>query len=278
MSAAASQRTPPVWWLMFKREMSELWLGGRGFNLLILFCLLMSLTTWLLATNSELNLTPREEIQFIALQAIMTFGLFLGLVIAAESIAGERERTTLEALLLTPGSRRQIVVGKYLTALSLWPAALLLAIPYMFALERDTGLVWRALAWGAPLGTLLALTFTGIGMIVSLWSNTGRTSLFISLLFYLASLLPAQLPGEFMATPIGLLVQAAGPLEAAKQFLQHTLVSGEPVADNVMFVIIPALVALVVLAVLFLYAAPRLQFNGVRGLRRAGTPAREGGQ
>ena len=35
----------PVWWLVFKKEFSDLWIGGRALVLLILFTVVMSLTT-----------------------------------------------------------------------------------------------------------------------------------------------------------------------------------------------------------------------------------------
>jgi ABC-type transport system involved in multi-copper enzyme maturation permease subunit len=92
----------PVWRLVFKQEMIELWLGQRVLNLLILFTVLMSITAFLLATNNELTLLPLSETLLVALTAAITFGLFNGLIISAESITGERERATLEALLLTP--------------------------------------------------------------------------------------------------------------------------------------------------------------------------------
>ena len=39
-----------------KQELLELWAGGRVLNFLVLFTLLMSLTAFLLATNTELHL------------------------------------------------------------------------------------------------------------------------------------------------------------------------------------------------------------------------------
>ena len=251
----------PIWWLVLKRELAELWIGGRALNLLILFSVLMSITAFLLATNSELSLFTPQHMLYVALQANITFGLFIGLIIAAEGISGERERATLEALLLTPTSRRQIVIGKYLAALSLWPSALILSIPYMTALSRGDPVLGQALLWGALLGSILAVTFTGFGMLVSIWSNSSRTSLFVSLLIYLLSLLPSQLPGETQATSLGAFIQAANPLEAARQFLQKILLDSLPVGEANIFLLAPMVLAAVVLGVLFLFAAPRLRLE-----------------
>ena len=275
MDATHMVAPPPVWRLVLKRELTELWLGGRALNLIILFSVLMSITAFLLATNSELNLTPPNEMEAITLQAIITFGLFIGLIIAAESISGERERATLEPLLLAPTSRRQIVVGKYLAALSPWLAAMILAIPYMLLLSQGDPIVWTAMFWGFLLGSLMAVTFTGLGMIVSIWSDSGRTSLFVSLLLYLLSLLPTQLPGELQTTVFGAIMQAAGPLEASRQFLQYTLVQGKAFSESWFFLAACFAAPLVVLGVLFFFSAPRLHIEG--GIRAGIAGGKKGG-
>ena len=77
------------------------------------------------------------------------FGALLALLAAADAISGERERGTLESLLLTPVPRRHLVSGKLLAALSLWFAALIVAVPYIWFLGRDVGAVDDALA-GRP--------------------------------------------------------------------------------------------------------------------------------
>ena len=254
----------PVWWLVFKQELIELWVGGRVLNFLILFSVLMSITAFLLATNNELSLLPLKQTVFVALTAAITFGLFNGLIIAAESISGERERATLEALLLTPISRRQIVVGKFLAALSPWPAALILSIPYIAVLSQGDEVLGQALLWGTLMGSVLAVAFIGFGMLVSIWSNSNRISLFVSLLVYVLSLLPAQLPTEFQATLAGAFIAATNPLEASRQFLQKTLMESRPIGEVWIFLVAPAVLTALILGLLFLYAAPRLRLEGGR--------------
>ena len=264
----------PVWWLVCKEELSELWLGGRVLNLLILFSVLLSITAYLLATNNELSLTPPALMELIAVQGTITFGLFIGLIIASESISGERERTTLESLLLTPSSRRQLVAGKYLAALSVWPAALVLSIPYMVTLAQGDPIVVPALLWGALLGTVLAAIFTALGMVVSIWSSSNKVSLFVSLLIYVLCLLPSQLPGQVQATPALTAIRVIDPVEATNQLLQKILANSDPQvgtgvdpvplsAIGVYFAGLAVVGALIV-GLLFIFVAPRLHLEGGR--------------
>lgn len=252
---------PRVWWLQFRQELDELWVGGKALNLLILYSVLMSITAFLLATNSELSLTPPRTMIVVTIQSAISFGLFLGLIIASESLSGERERATLEPLLLTPASHRQIILGKFLAALSPWPIAYALTIPYVAVLAQGDLALVPALAWGALLGTLVAIVFTGIGLLVSMWSNSSRTSLFVGLLVYLATLLPAQLPGEFQSTAAGAAIQAIDPLEAVRVFLRQGFVDVRPVEELWPLLYAPVAVTIGVVGAIFLSSGGRLSLT-----------------
>ncbi|TAL09878.1 MAG: hypothetical protein EPO00_05265 [Chloroflexota bacterium] len=252
---------PRVWWLQFRQELDDLWVGGKALNLLVLYTVLMSITAFLLATNSELSLTPPRTMIVISIQSAISFGLFLGLVIASESLSGERERATLEPLLLTPASHRQIILGKFLAALSPWPIAYALTVPYVAVLAQGDLALVPALTWGALLGTLVAVAFTGIGLLVSMWSNSSRTSLFIGLLVYLATLLPAQLPGEFQSTAAGAAIQAIDPLEAVRVFLRQGFVDVRPVEELWPLLYAPVVVTIVIVGAIFLWGGGRLSLT-----------------
>jgi ABC-type Na+ efflux pump permease subunit len=261
-SSLGARGSRPVWMLVLTQELRELWVGGRALNLLVLFSVLMSGTAFLLATNSELSLATPRLAMVVVLQSAITFGLFIGLIVAAESVSGERERATLEPLLLTPADRRQILLGKYLAALSPWPAAMVLAIPYIVVLAQGDVALDIALVWGAVLGTLLVASFTGIGLLASIWSGSSRSSLFVALLVYLLALLPAQLPGEFLASPAGAAVQALVPLESVRQFLNQYLVDGVALDDARLLLVAPTVALAAILVVVFGVAAPRLGLDG----------------
>ena len=252
----------PVWWLVFKQELTDLWVGGRVLILLILFSVVMSITSVLREVESQLSLIPPAEMVFLTLLGSVSFGLFIGLIIGADSISGERERATLEALLLTPISRRQIVVGKFLAALSPWPVTLILSIPYIAVLSQGDEILGQALLLGALLGGVLAVAFTGFGMLVSIWSNSNKISLFVSLIVYLIFLIPTQFPGSAQKGDLGYLIQQLNPMQATSEFLEKVLVNNRTVQEKSPYLVAATLSAVVVLGLLFLYAAPRLRLEG----------------
>lgn len=260
--------------LVLKQELVELWVSGRALNLLVLFSVLMSITAYLLATNNEIGLVPPEQTVVVALTAAITFGLFVGLVIAAESVTGERERATLEPLLLTPASHRQILFGKSVAALSVWPAAFTLSIPYVVTLSRGQAVLWPALFWGAVAGTVLSIGFVGFGMLVSIWSDSTRTSLFVCLLAYAVTLIPSQLPVRLQESVPGSVLGVLDPVESAAQLLTRTVQEGSPLGRVWPFIVAPVVVTGLVLVVLFWFAAPHLGLRAGRGLDGGGARIR----
>jgi len=88
--------------------------------MMLAFSLLLSVTAYLVATNQALNFLEQREAVNLTLQIGVAVGALIVLLGAADALSGERERGTLESLLLTPAPRRDVVLGKGLAALSLW--------------------------------------------------------------------------------------------------------------------------------------------------------------
>lgn len=256
-----STGTAPTWWLVFVRELNELWMGGKAPVLLLIFSVLLGIMTYVMASNSELSLIPPQEMVYETLKAAIAVGLFISMIIGADSISGERERSTLEGLLLTPTSRRQIVVGKFLAGISPWPIAMAIAIPYMKVLSQGDEVFSAAVPWGILTGTILAPAFTGMGMLASFWSNSNKTSLFTGLGLYVLFLLPSQLPGRAQTGLMGSLLQQVNPIASTNHFLSKMLVNNRTFAEWWPWLIAPAALALLVYGLLFAYASPGLRLE-----------------
>lgn len=267
--AGATGRGSPTWWIVFKRELADLWIAGKALYMTLIYTVVLGAMTYLLASNSELSLIPPKEMVYETVKIAISFALFIGLIIGADAFSGERERNTLEGLLLTPTSRRQIVVGKYLASLSVWPVAMLIVIPYLAILAQGDEILLPAIGWGALLGSVLALAYIGLGMLVSFWSGTNRTSYFVSLALYIFLLVPAQLPGRAQTGAAGQFVQWVNPLAAANHFMSKHLVNYRPLSEFWNWLISPVVFALIVAGILLLYAAPglRLEPGRASGLR-----------
>jgi len=252
----------PTWWLIFTRELHELWMGGKAPVLVLIFSILLAIMTYVLASNSELSLIPPQEMTYETLKAAIAVALFISLIIGADSISGERERATLEGLLLTPTSRRQIVFGKFLAGISPWPVCLAVTIPYMHVISQGNEVFGQAVIWGAITGSILTPAFTAMGMFGSFWSNSNKTSLFIGLGIYVLFLLPTTLPGRAQTGVMGSLLQQVNPIASINHFLSKILVNNRTLGEWWPFLISSAVFAALVYGLLFLYAAPSLRLEG----------------
>jgi len=262
-----SEKASPTWWLVFKREMADLWVGGKALNLMLIYSVVLGVMVYIYSFNSELSLIPPKEATYEMLKNAMSISLFIGLIIGADALSGERDRGTLESLLLTPTNRRQIMAGKFLAGLSQWPAAFLIALPFMKVLSQGDAVLGPAIFWGAVTGTMLAVGYTGVGMFVSFWSASNKTSYFISLGIYILFLVPAQLPGRAQTGAAGQFLQWVNPLAAVNHFLSKHLVNYRPFSEYWTWLESPVVFALLMVILLFFYAAPGLRIEAGRKSR-----------
>jgi ABC-2 type transport system permease protein len=262
-----SSSTRGAWMTVFRQEVVELWVGGRAINLLILYSLLLGLMTFLLATNTELNLIPPKEMVFLTLLNTISFGVFIGMIVGADGISGERERGTLEVLLLTPASRRQLILGKLLASLTPWPAAFLISLPALFVVSQGDEVFGQAVVLGVIIGSALAIAFAGFGLLVSTWSNSNKTSMFICLIVWLLLFMLTQLPGEVQKGDFGYFVQRINPMQATSEFMEKVLVNNRTIFERDEYLRSSVVAVVLVLFLLFVIAAPRLRLDAGRARR-----------
>lgn len=251
----------PAWWLVFTKELVDLWVGGKALYLILAYSVFLGFQSYAQLKTSETSLIPPKEMVFALLQIVIYVGGLIGLIIGADSISGERERGTLEALLLTPGSRRQIIVGKFLAGLSPWPVAMLIAIPFLKTLSQGDPIFGQSLYWGGIAGSLLAIGFTGLGMLISFWSNSNRVSFFVSLGIYLVILLPTSWPARTVRGFVAKFFQRMNPLEGTNEFLEKILVNNRPFSQYEIWLRTPEVFAALMVGILLIYAASRLRID-----------------
>ncbi|HET9761406.1 MAG TPA: ABC transporter permease subunit, partial [Nocardioidaceae bacterium] len=240
-----------------EQELRDLWLSGRGFAMMLAYTVLLSIITYLVASNQELNFLEQREAVSLTLQVAVAVGGLLVVLVAADAVSGERERGTLESLLLTPSPRRSIIIGKGVAAVSLWLVAFALALPYFWWIGRDVGTFGTAVVGGFVVGTLLALALTGIGLLITSFSQSNGLSLALSFVVLLALYAPHQMPAEATRGWAGELVQRLDPFSSGLLYLERLIVNDHSLTQDASLLVVPALWA-VVLPALALLAAGRL--------------------
>jgi ABC-2 type transport system permease protein len=224
---------------------------------------LLSTTTYLVATNQELNFLEQREAVSLTLQVGVAVGGLLVAITAADSISGERERGSIENLLLTPAPRRVLVVGKGIAALSLWVGAFLLTVPYLWWLGRDVGTFGTAVAGGMIVGSLLALFLAGVGLLISTFATSNGLSLAVSIFVLLALYAPTQMPNTSLRGWVGELLVRLDPFTSGLGYLDMLVINGHAATQDANLLVAPFLAALIaVLAAVALAARLRLLPRG----------------
>ncbi|MGH3065591.1 MAG: ABC transporter permease, partial [Gaiellaceae bacterium] len=241
VGSAPADRASPGWLVVLRQELRDLWLGGRGFVLIFAFSLLVGIIAYLVATNTDLNFLEQRESTSLTLQVAIAIGGMLTLLVAADAVSGERERGTLETLLLSPVSRRALTGGKQLAAISLWLAAFAVTVPYVWFLGHGVGIVDEALVAGLAVGTLLAVFLSSLGILVSCFAASNRVSISLSLFVLLAFLAPTQLPAGAQQAWAGDLLLRVNPLTAGERYVSKIVVSGHSWTEDISWLLSPVI-------------------------------------
>jgi ABC-2 type transport system permease protein len=250
-------RRMPGWAVVARQELRDLWFSGRGLPLALAFSVLVSVITYLAASGRTLNFLEQHEAVNLTLQVAVAVGALLALVTTADAISGERERGTLEALLLTPVARGHLAAGKLLAGITVWLAALAVTAPYIWFLGHGVGAVGDALAAGLTVGTLMAVALASLGLTISALSDTNRLSLSIGLFALLALFAPTLLPTGAQQSWFGELLMRVNPLTAGEHYIGKIVVDQHGWTQDASWLVSP-LVGAVAFSAIAILAAPRL--------------------
>jgi ABC-2 type transport system permease protein len=225
------------------QELRDLWLTGRGLPLILAYAVLLSVTSYLVASNQALNFLEQREAVSLTLQVGVGVAALLVLVVSADAISGERERGTLESLLLTPAPRWVLLAGKGLAAMSLWLVAYVVSVPYIWYLARGTGVLGRALVAGLGVGTLIVLFLCSLGLAISAVTGSNRVALSVSFFLLLAAFFPTQLPTAAQSGGVADFLLRVDPVTAGLHYLSELVVRGRPAGEDVGWLVGPIVLA-----------------------------------
>ncbi len=231
--------------------------SGRGPMLLLLFSALLSAVTYLAASNRAMNFLEQREAVNLLVQFAVGVGVLVTMVVCADGLSGERERETLESILVAPVSRRAILGGKLAAGLSLWLGAFLVSIPYVWVLGRGLGIIAQALALAMIVGTLIAVGLASIGLLISGLSNSNKASLAGSVFLLLILFAPTQLPTELPQVWFFDALLLLNPVTSGLAYISAQLVEGHRWTQDLAYLVSPLLTMLIAGGVLVL-AGPRL--------------------
>lgn len=226
---------------------------------------------WLVLYTEQQGLVPKQPViaemrvwynsslrsrNFLVPGLIAVIMTLIGALLTALVVAREWERGTMEALIATPVSVREVLLGKLIPYYLLGMGGMLLSIAmavYLFQVPL-LGSLWVLLL----AGTLFMLVALGMGLVISI---AARNQFVAGQVAIIVTFLPAFILSGFIfdIDSMPWLIQAITHIIAARYFV--SILQTVFLAGNVWGIIIPNALALLLMAIAFfalaLWRAPR---------------------
>jgi ABC-2 type transport system permease protein len=243
------------------KEVKESLYAVRGSMWAVLSALVLSLMSYLLLTDKELSLLDQSEMLYIITSLAVGLGLLVVGILAADAVAGEKERSTMEGLLLTPVGRGPLVAGKIFAVVASWLLIFGISAPYIFVVSAGTNLSATALSYTFVLGTLCVGGFAALTVGISCLASSGRGATLASLAIFIAMAAPTLLGTVLQKSWFGAIYNALSPFAQVRLSLDSAIVDKEGLPTQLPHV--GALVAFAALAAGFAaMAARRVSLEG----------------
>ncbi|RYG68228.1 hypothetical protein EON80_12065, partial [bacterium] len=198
---------------LLSRELRSRWRDGRAFGLVFFFAAGLSLLLVLVYNNCTESI-PRApslgywaqlgQTLFTQLAWLQTLAwLLIAPTLTSSSIAYERERGWFDSLILTPLRPRQIVMGKWGSALLYSGILYVVALPCIALVMLFGGITPSQLALVTTLHILCAVYGASAGLAASAWSYRSHSALRsahgIILIWLFSSFIGAVWSGKILA-------------------------------------------------------------------------------
>lgn len=219
--------------LIAGKESGELLKSGRGLAWLLASSAILSVLSLLFVSNTELSLLDNAQVVYMMMGTITTLGALLATVLGSDAVAGERERGSLDPLLLAPVTSGDIVLGKVGGQVLSWAVAYLLALPYLWAVGSTGQNLAEAAGYLALFGTPVVLAFGFYSLGLSARFASVRGALITALITLMALASPLLLGPSLRQSAVGRMFDAVNPFSAALNSFDSAVIDSQPLSMQV---------------------------------------------
>lgn len=212
---------------LLRKELTEELISARSAGVFLACSVILSVFALLLIGNTELSLLDNAQAVYLMCSIVLVLGVLISIVRGADSYAGERERQTLESLLLTPVRGRDIALAKLGATTGAWLVAFALASPYVWAVGSTGQNLAPALAYLFVSGLLLSLVFGGILLLLSVRARSLVTTLSIGLAIFLLAGSPVVMGPSLRQSSVGRLIDSINPVAHGVNMLDSVIVDSQ---------------------------------------------------
>jgi hypothetical protein len=229
------------------REAGENFYSARGSMWAVLSGIVLSLiSSDLLLTGEEFSRSEQSEVLYTITSLAVVLGLLVASILAADPVADEKERATLEGALL---------FGKVWCVVAAWLLIFGISAPYILVVGFGTSIPWTALVYTFVLGSLCVAGYATLILGISALSRSGRGVTLASTAVFVAVAAPTLLGKALQKTWFGAVYNALSPFARVRLTLDGVIVGKEGVLGQLPH--IGALAAFVAIAAVFAALAAR---------------------
>jgi hypothetical protein len=238
------------------REMKENLCGARCSMWAVLSGIVLSLVSAdLLLTGREFSLLEQSQVLYIVTSLAFGLGLLVAGILAADSLANEKERATLKGALL---------LGKVWGVIAAWLLIFAISVPYILVVGFGTSVSWAALVYTFVLGSLCVAGFASLILGISVLSRSGRGVTLASTAVFIAMAAPTLLGTTSQKSWFNSAYNVLSPVAHARLSLDSVIVDRESLLVQLPH--IGALAAFATVAAVFAaFAAHRVTLEGRPG-------------
>jgi ABC-type Na+ efflux pump permease subunit len=237
------------------KEIQEDFRSARGAFFLVVAALVLSVFAVLLVSNTELSLLDNAQAVYMMAGIVIALAALVAVLRGSDGFAGERDRQTLEPLLLAPINGSGLAAAKLCGILVSWLTLFILAIPYLWAVGSTGQNLFAAILYLFLAGTLIVLVFGGAALALSARMKTfkGVLSLGLTVLLLLGS--PVLLGPSLRQSAVGRVLDLVNPFAAALNTLDSVIIDSQGLSWQLLRLAVMGSYGLAVLW--WLYAATR---------------------
>jgi ABC-2 type transport system permease protein len=209
---------------LVEKECIEEIISPRGAALYLVGCGVLSVFSLLLVSNTELSLLDNAQAVYMMSSIIIAIALLIAVIRGSDGFAGERERETLETLLITPVSPAEVAIAKLMGLIFSWLVLFIISIPYLWAVGSTGQNLNSALQYLFISGTLLVVIFGGFTLAISARMRTFKGTMSIGLTAFLLSGSPILLGPSLRQSTVGRFIDLLNPFANALNMLDSVIV------------------------------------------------------
>jgi ABC-type transport system involved in multi-copper enzyme maturation permease subunit len=212
---------------LIRKEIKEDLFAGRSTTFLIVAAIVLSAYAALLVSNKELSLLGNAEAVYQMGSILLALGCLVAVIRASDSFAGERERQTLEALLVAPVSPAAAALAKALGTLFSWGLVFVIGIPYVWSVGSTGQNLVPGLAYLFVTGTLAVVSFGGLTMAISARVRSAKAALSVGIAVLLFAAAPLMLGASLRQNAVGRFLDYLNPFANATNTLDSVVIDSQ---------------------------------------------------